>query len=392
MSATTPKPDRAQILCVDDEPNILEGIALHLRRTYDLLTATSGAAALQLLAANPGCAVVISDMRMPQMDGATFLAHARTLVPDSTRMLLTGQTDIASAIAAINEGRIFRFLTKPCQAASLKSAIEAALEQHRLVTDQKVLLQQTLHGSIEALANVLALTNPVSFGRAARIRRQVTHLAERLGLAERWPVEVAATLSQLGYLTLPVETAERVQRGHALSQSERTMVEAVPQVTEQLLAHIPRLEAVRAILSLAGQPQRWGDAGSDPSRQAAARGAQLLRIAIEFDVLETGGESPSTAIEILRGRDKPYAADILEALAQQYQAPAQAAYELRELPVASLRVGMVVAADVYFANGLLLVARGHDVTASFLARVGNYAFGTIREPVRVAVPKDPRGP
>jgi CheY-like chemotaxis protein len=389
-AAVTAGTARVQILCVDDEPNILEGIALNLRRSYDLLTATSGAAALALLSANPSCPVIISDMRMPQMDGATFLGHARTLAPDSVRMLLTGQTDISSAIAAINEGRIFRFLTKPCAIATLRGAIEAAIEQHRLITDQKVLLQQTLHGSIEALANVLALTNPVSFGRAARIRRQVSALAEHIGLVERWPIEVAATLSQLGYLTLPAETAERVQRGQALSKGEQTMVEGVPQVTEQLLRHIPRLEAVRSILALAGAPQRWGDAGSDAARVAATRGAQLLRLAIEFDVLETGGEQAETAIQILRGRGTPYAADILDALAHQYRAAAQAEYDLRELPVAGLRVGMVVAADLYFANGLLLVARGHEITASFLARVANYSARAVREPVRVAVAREAR--
>jgi hypothetical protein len=113
----------------------------------------------------------------------------------------------------------------------------------------------------------------------------------------------------------------------------------------------------------------------------------LLRIAIELDVLETSGEPPAIAIEILRGRGTPYAAEILEALAQQYCAAADPEYELRELPVSSLRVGMVVAADVYFCNGLLLVARGHEITASFVARASNYPASTIREPVRVAVPK-----
>ena len=382
-AATVP---RAQILCVDDEPDILEGLALHLRRTYDVLTATSGAAALELLSANPSCAVIISDMRMPHMDGATLLARARLTAPDSVRMLLTGQTDINAAVAAINEGRIFRFLTKPCHTATLRGAVEAALEQHQLVSDQKVLLQRTLHGSIEALANVLALTNPVSFGRATRIRRQVAALAEQIGLPERWPVEVAATLSQLGYLTLPTETAERVQRGQPLSERERTMVEGVPRVTEQLLAHIPRLEAVRSILALAGQPQRWGDAGESVARQATERAAQILRLAVEFDVLETSGEPPATAIDILRGRDTPYPPEILAALAHLHRAAAAAAYELRELAVSALRVGMVVAADVYFANGVLMVARGYEVTAGFLARVGNYPEHSIREPVRVVVP------
>ncbi len=374
----------AQILCVDDDRNVLEGLALHLRRHYDLLTAESGAAGLELLRTNPSCAVVISDMRMPKMDGAAFLARAHTVAPDAVRMLLTGQADLNAAISAINEGRIFRLLTKPSPPELVRSAIEAAIEQHRLITDQKVLLQRTLHGSIEALANVLALTNPVSFGRATRIRRLVSALAEKVGLAERWAVEVAATLSQLGYLTLPIETAENVQRGRALSERERAMVEGVPDVTEQLLAHIPRLEIVRSILALAGKPQRWGQAGDSSERQMIERSAQLLRIAIEFDVLETSGEPPATALDVLRGRGTPYDPATIAALVALHGADAPP-HELRELQVASLRIGMVLAADLYFTNGLLLVARGYEVTAGFLARVGNYPSKTVREPVRVVV-------
>lgn len=383
------KSERPQILCVDDEPMVLEGLALTLGRGFDVLTATSGAAALALLEANRACPVVISDMRMPKMDGATFLGYARELAPDSVRMLLTGQADINAAIAAINEGRIFRFLTKPCASATLRAAVAAALEQHRLVTDQQVLLERTLNGSIEALANVLALTNPVSFGRATRIRRRVTALAERVGLVERWPVEVAATLSQLGYLTLPVETAERVQRGEPLSDRERAMVDGVPKVTEELLGHIPRLDGVRSIILLMGAPQRWGEAGDDLVRQRIESSAQILRLAIEFDVLEAAGEPPASAIDVLRGRDTRYPAALLEALAHLYGAGA-ADHELRELSASALRVGMVIAADLYFTNGLLLVARGYEVTAGFLARLAHYPARTLREPVRVVVSRDTR--
>src|SRR5262245_27108832 len=101
---------RPKILCVDDEPNVLEGLSMHLRRGHEVLTATSGRAGLDLLRDNPSIAVVISDMRMPQMDGATFLATARHIAPNAVRMLLTGQTEMESAISAVNDGQIFRFL------------------------------------------------------------------------------------------------------------------------------------------------------------------------------------------------------------------------------------------------------------------------------------------
>ncbi|MEP7306142.1 MAG: response regulator [Acidobacteriota bacterium] len=247
---------RAKILCVDDEPNILEGLALNLRRRYEVITAPGGTAGLAALQRDGAIEVVISDMRMPGMDGAAFLNKARQVAPNAVRMLLTGQTDLDSAIAAINQGQIFRFLTKPCLPIALILAVEAALEQHRLVTAERVLLEQTLHGSIEALTDVLALTSPVSFGRAIRIKLLVSEMAALLAMPERWQVEVAAMLSQLGCLTLPAETLENVYYGRTLSADEEQMVARLPALTEQLLGRIPRLETVRAILSSCSKPYR----------------------------------------------------------------------------------------------------------------------------------------
>src|SRR5688572_16636658 len=107
---------------------------LHFRRRYDVVTATSGFDGLAVLERDKTPAVVISDMRMPGMDGATFLGKVRQLLPDTVRILLTGQADLASTIAAVNDGQIFRFLTKPCPPPLLLAAVDAAAEQHRLIT------------------------------------------------------------------------------------------------------------------------------------------------------------------------------------------------------------------------------------------------------------------
>ena len=160
MTATPEGNAPPRILCVDDERAVLDGLSLHLRRRYQVLTAQSGAEGLEILGREAGINVVVSDMRMPVMDGAAFLTRARALVPDVVRVLLTGQADLDSAIAVINEGRIFRFLTKPCPPATMMGALEAAVEQHRLITSERVLLEQTLHGSIKALTDILALANP----------------------------------------------------------------------------------------------------------------------------------------------------------------------------------------------------------------------------------------
>src|ERR1700690_3969334 len=178
------KPAKPRVPFVDDEPNVLEGLSLTLRRGYEVVLAGSGEAGLDVLTRDPTIAAVVSDMRMPGMDGATFLGKARAVLPDATRLLLTGQAELALAIAAINEGRIFRFLTKPCPPPVLVAAVEAGVELHRLVTSERVLLEQTLRGSIQMLTDVLALAAPTAFGQAVRIQRYARDLASKVVGAE----------------------------------------------------------------------------------------------------------------------------------------------------------------------------------------------------------------
>jgi CheY-like chemotaxis protein len=381
MSADKQRP---RILCVDDEPNVLEGLSLHLRRRFEVATAGGGAEALALLERDGATDVIISDMRMPGMDGAAFLGRARELYPHTVRMLLTGQADMASAISAVNNGQIFRFLTKPCAPADMLAAVAAAVEQRRLITAEKVLLEQTLHGSIKALTDVLALTHPTSFGRAMRIKQNVSDLADAIGLVERWQVEVAAMLSQLGTVALPPEVSEKVYFGRPLTPQEEAMVARGPQVTEQLLGHIPRLEAVRHILAGLHKPLGREAGASDAERELIARAVKMLRIAVDYDVMEGQGHEPSLAFASMRGHTERYDAELLEAFASA-RGEGAPQMEVHDLPLRELVTGMVVAQDVMMVSGALLVARGYELTGSLLERLRNFRPGTVREPIHVMV-------
>jgi len=376
-----------RILCVDDEPHVLEGLSRNLRRDYDVLTATSGAGGLALLQRERSICVVMSDMRMPEMNGAAFLNRARQVLPEAVRVLLTGQSDIDSAMAAVNEGQIFRFLMKPCPPTTLLDAMAAAAEQHRLITAERVLLEQTLNGTIKTLVEVLSLTHPIAFGRAMRVRRRVLELADRLGMADRWQVEIASMLSHLAYVTLPTEVVEKVVYQRPLSPAEATMVERLPSVSEQLLGSIPRLEGVRAILAALEHKYWQADPGTERLR-AIERSAQVLKVARDFDALKEHGQTASLSIDTLRGRADRYDPEVLLALAAVLDA-AGAGDEVREVPLSALRVGMVFVDDVRLSDGRLLVSRGHEVTASLVERVRNFSHGAVREPVRVTVAHSP---
>lgn len=373
------------VLCVDDEPQILAGLSVSLRRRYEVVPATSGAEALAVLASRPDVAVVVSDMRMPVMDGAAFLAKAKDVAPDAVRMLLTGYTDIDAAMNAVNQGQIFRFLTKPCPTMTLLSSVYHAVEQHKLVTAQRVLLEQTLRGVIKTLTGVLAVTSPVSFGRAARVKAKVSKLAAALELPDCWQVEVAAMLSQLGGIVLAPDTAERVYHGQPLSEEEERAVARVPEITDQLLANIPRMEDVRGILAASAKPYLYFEAIEEEREARLARAGHVLKIAIDFDILETTHRSSVAAIDALQARAGDYDASVLAAL------PALlgpgSTHEPRKVPYADLQVGMIVAEDVHLDSGALLVARGLELTAGMVERMHNMQKGMItRALVNVLVP------
>jgi response regulator RpfG family c-di-GMP phosphodiesterase len=376
--------EKAKILCVDDEPRVLEGLALHLGRIFEMVTAASGREGLEILAGQGPFTVVLSDMRMPGMDGAAFLSKVRQAAPDTTRMLLTGDTDLQAAIAAVNEGQIFRFLTKPCAPYNLRLAFEAAAVQYRLVTAERVLLEQTVHGAVKTLTDILALTSPLAFGRAARVRQYVHELAGELQLANRWQIEVAAMLSQLGSITIPEETFRKHYCGEALSADEKAMIGRMPAVTEELLANIPRLEPVRAILARhTGLSRPGGNSGGAKDAEIAAA-AGILRIAVEFDELESRGLSVQLALDTVRGREGAYDPAILQAFVR-LRGSAAASQQVREIPLRSLGVGMVLAEDMRTNTGLLLVTRGFEVTPSFLEKTWNHRKGYVKEPLLVIV-------
>jgi len=372
-------PSKPRILCVDDEPSVLEGLKLTLGRRYEIATAAGGAQGLELLQAGGPYEVVLSDMSMPGMNGADFLSQVNLLAPNTVRILLTGHADIESAIRAVNDGQIYRFLTKPCPPLRLGQVMESAIQQYRLLTAEKELLEQTLLGSVKVLAEVLALAQPEAFGRAIRIKQYACEIADAARVGRRWEVETAAILSQLGAVTLPSETLMKARTGQPLNSDEKKALAKVPELSEQLLAHIPRLEGVREILHIASRPH---DAGAAPSC------AEMLRLATEFDQFEARGMTAVQAIEALMATPKSFDATLLGLFGTaRLQGGTQE--QIRQMLFAGLRAGMTLAEDIYTAEGVLFAAHGYVVTDAFVERLRNSKAGLAASEVRVVLPSHP---
>lgn len=381
MLASDAKMQRPRILCVDDEPHVLEGLQRVLRNAFDVSVANSGPAALARLAEAETFEVVVSDMRMPGMTGAVLLAEFRVKAPDTVRMLLTGQADLDSAIAAVNEGHVFRFLTKPCPPATLVTALRAATQQYRLLTTERVLLEQTLLGSVRALTEVLSLTHPETFGPATLQHERARAVAQRLHLPDAWHVEVASMLASVGYVVLPSDVLIKLNAGKPLDETEREMVARVPSVVERITSHIPRLEKVQEVLK--HLPDTAGGAVAKATGEVPI-GAKILRAVRALASAEARlGDSERALTELVAERDR-YDGAILDALIEDCRARVP---EVRSLRCRELQVGMVLLDEVKTETGMLLVARGQRVTTQLLMRLENFGRRMrIIEPIRCEVP------
>lgn len=368
-----------RILCVDDEPNILAGFKRALHRRYTLDVATGPKEGLEALRKDR-YAVVVADLRMPGMDGIAFLATVRTHWPETVRVMLTGENDFGETIRAVNTGNLFRFLSKPCSPEDLAKTLDAALAQYDLITAEKELLEKTLAGSVRMLTEVLALASPQAFGRALRARRFVREMVEQLRTPNRWQIEMATMLSQLGCITLPGDLLDKIVSGAGLAEHEADLAQGRFKTGSNLIRNIPRMEPVARMISL--QPAiAEGRIPDDP----ASEGACMLYLALEVEARSSQGGSLLAILGELRGRldarFKPYL-DILEGMDAE-----AAAQKIRSIQVVDLTLGMVLAEDVRTRTGLLLVGKGQEVTDLVLTRLRGYARTPgIKEPFKVTVP------
>lgn len=383
---------KEKILLVDDDPNILAGFKRNLRHHFEIATAESGAEGLGMLKEQGPFAVVVSDLRMPQMDGIQFLSLARQVAPDTVRVMLTGYADLQVAMDAINEGNIFRFLTKPCSTEDFLRVLNAAVEQYRLVTAERELLEKTLWGSIKMLIEILSLLNPVAVNQASRRRNIARRIGIRLKVAKLWELELAAMLAQVGYVTIPQKILEKKARGEALTEEEEKVFLTYPQVGQKLLANIPRLENIAA--GIAYQLKQY-DGGGFPAdnRKAGAIPfiGRVLKVVHDYDALLQMGKTPAEAVAVMQERRHWYDPEVLGALEAEVLS-AEEGFIVRALGLNELLPGMVLADDIRDGRGVILVPKGYEVTEVLKARLLNFArFSVIAEPVKVLEPVKAKG-
>lgn len=383
-----------RILFVDDDPNILEAYERKLQKVLRVETALGAVAGLRAVVEKGPFAVVIADMHMPVMNGIEFLRRVKEEAPDTVRMMLTGNADVNVAIQAVNEGSVFRFLTKPCPAEVLGKALVDGINQYRLVTGEKDVLESTLNGVVELLGEILSWVAPEAFGRTVHLRHQVKAMAKKLRVEDVWELELAATLSQIGYMAVPQEVLSKAAAGETLTEDEQAALTGVPAIGQELVARIPRLENVARIILY--QDKRFDGGGFPKDDVAGAQiplGARILKVLLDLQRLEAQGISRWAAMSRAIQQEGCYDPRVLAAACELYggRGPAPVVPEVQaiEIGLRDLRPGLTLVEDIETLDGRLLVRSGAVLTEALWLRVKKFAaLKGVREPIAVRRPPE----
>ena len=368
----------SRVLIIDDDAHLLSSFRRQLSGYFDLEIAQGGRQGIDTVIAaqqdRKPFAVVVSDMRMPELDGIETLVRIKEIAPDTIRMMLTGNADQQTAIDAVNLGQIFHFYNKPVSPEYLANGIRTGIEQYRLVTAERELLEKTLSGSISLLCDVMSLNDPAAARISARLHDYVRRLTIEFNMPQRWVLEIAARLAPLGKAMIPMEIQAKLRSGARLDEVERSVVDQSPETARHLIANIPRLAKVAEIIYL--QDRGFDGSGfpdNGPKGADIPLDARLLKIlkdlAAIVETSDTGVASPQAFAEMNK-RKQVYDPQLLSRvrLCLEREAAERPANLLR-VPLADLKPGHVLASDVKLSNGHQIFPSGITISAVHLERL-----------------------
>jgi response regulator RpfG family c-di-GMP phosphodiesterase len=376
-----------KILLVDDDLNILHAYSRTLRSSFQVTTIDNGTDGLQILQEEGPFAVVVTDYRMPKMDGIQFLAHAKELAPDTIRIMLSGQADFEVSIQAVNEGNIFRFLNKPCPTDQLIKVLSKAIEQYRLVMAEQELLEKTLKGSVKLLLDISNALNPRIFSQSSRLRTMAKAIAVRLKFENSWELELAAMLSQIGCTTIPPEILKRKSKDVQLTDEENQIFLTHAQTGRDLLSNIPRLEGIAEGIYY---QFRQFDGQGFPFNNIGGKHipiiGRILKVVLDFDTLTAKGMTARQAVEKMLNHPESYDPDIFAALEAEVLSIGNG-FVVNAVPIANLVNGMFLADDIRDKHGVILLSKGQEITEILKLRLLVFSrLGRVSEPIRILKP------
>lgn len=280
--------DKYKILIVDDEPDNLALLYRTLRLKYDIEKSTSPLEALEMLKNNSfNC--ILSDHKMPEMDGVEFLKRCAEIAPDTMRLLVTAYTDAGILIDAINYAKIYRYIKKPYNPDELLLIVENALEYWQLKADNGVLindLKELFAGTITAIVEALDAKDSYTLGRSRRVTFYAVKIAKALHLSEKTvgKIELAGLLHDIGMIGVSDDILSKVEK---LSQEEYNEIKKHVHHSVKILDDIKQLADVVEIIKY---HHEFFDGTGYPygiKEEEIPIGSRIIAVADAFDSMVT---------------------------------------------------------------------------------------------------------
>ena len=379
-----------KILIVDDDKNLLSGIRRQLREHFEVTIAVGGAQALEALTEKGPFAVIVSDMRMPEMTGVELLGAFKERAPETVRMMLTGNADQNTAADAINSGSIFRVFTKPCAAEDLIEGITAGIKQYRLQTAEKELLEHTLAGSLKLLSDMMSFLDPHMTRDIANMRKWGRVLARIMKAPRPWEIDFACMLCSIGQISVPSELLLKQSDGEELSEDEHEIIKRVPEVGKSLISNIPRLSSVAdAILYQDRNFDGSGFPEDGPAGTDIPFAGRALKVLKEIARLAQRSVVGPETINSLEAREGAFDPEILTAMRTVLQEVTVAGPDqmMDEVSINMLRPGQELQDDLLYEDGKLLLAKKTVLSDLHISRLILIAkIQRIKQPIRVTTP------
>lgn len=393
--------DIINILFIDDNMELIQELAAHFFSKYNVVTAQNGEEGLKILKHQGPFAAVICNIKMPGMDGISFLYNVRKLAPNTRRIVMSSVAEHETLIRAINKARVYHFIQKPCPPAMLEMIIDKAVNRYGFISAQKDMIAKTLMSVTQAYRDILAMTNPIAYSRSSHVASIVEQLSKILNLRNAWIYQHAGLLSQVGCVKIPPETMEKVFTNQQLSSIDQKLLTEYPRWSYELINKLPKMDLIAEMIlkqqdDFNGPPMPEAPKLSEEEKMAIKEGtmeapepydyyavenltylgditlrppveigAELLRVAADFETFISSGHDIEGAIDALklRNKDNSYNPLIINAL-YHVNLP-EVTKKIIEIPINQLSKQMTFEHDVLSKCGALLARKGKSYNNTY---------------------------
>jgi response regulator RpfG family c-di-GMP phosphodiesterase len=380
---------RHRILIVDDERAMLNLFSTVLKDGYVVETARSAEEALTRLRSQDSFSVLVTDIFLPGISGIELLSQCAKISPDTVRIAITGNPGRETVVDSVNEGNVFRFVSKPVRMEALLGIVDAAVQRYDSLQVEREMMETTVRTSLNLMLEVLATLDPPSFELSQRVRGSIRVFARAMRLPNVWELELSASLARIGVVTLPAEVLRKVARDAPLSRREMELLAQVPGVGSQLLKQVPRMDRVATAIRY--QAKNFDGSGSPSDAVAGFEipiGARVLRIFMDRALLEIDGIAKSQARREMESRTGVYDPALLEAsfscFPEYILSALSADNEVKLVSADELEADYTLVTEIRSSDRMLLVSAGTRLTPLIVQRIRTYiALGTVAGPFGV---------